>query len=476
MLSKSSRNSRLLLLGKILILVIMSAVVIRSYFMTTPADFVDPYAFAFILVGGAALTMISFTGSAMRRALLHLAGSAGTDLEIRNSAYFWETTARGFWMLGGLFSILNLMICFIGLKTEEVHGMGEIIDGLARRGVLAIFYGILLAMICLIPYWKLVGKLQSQTSVPSAQPGEIAASNEYRGWSSGAVIGYALFLSVLAFIPFSFSFPKLWSVMTDIVHSPSLLIVVGGALVLMLFSGEANAWRTMSASFAGMGLIGCLMGCIQVLFGIASFSRSGNPGSIGDVANGIGFILFSCFASLVGIMLVGAPLADRAVRTGRINAPSAFTRLSWYGFPVLTLLLMPLVIVAITTPLPKPAHKLTEVSAPVQVPKAIYEARAPQSEPMDFLRANIQESYLMYKVNPAYPEQAKREGIQRTAKLRIIINEEGFVYDVKGNPENNPVLEQAAIPAVKRWRFRPFLIKDVPVAIETTVTVNFASK
>jgi protein TonB len=95
---------------------------------------------------------------------------------------------------------------------------------------------------------------------------------------------------------------------------------------------------------------------------------------------------------------------------------------------------------------------------------------------LDFVRGNIQETYLIYKVNPAYPGQAKREGIQGTVRLRIIINEEGFVYEVKGNAENNPVLEQAAIPAVKRWRFSPFLMKGVPVAIETTATVNFTLK
>ena len=95
---------------------------------------------------------------------------------------------------------------------------------------------------------------------------------------------------------------------------------------------------------------------------------------------------------------------------------------------------------------------------------------------MDFVRANIQERNLIYKVNPAYPDQAKREGIQGTVKLTIVINEEGFVYEAKGNPGNNPVLEQAAIPAVRRWRFSPFLMKGVPVALETTATVNFTLK
>jgi protein TonB len=79
-------------------------------------------------------------------------------------------------------------------------------------------------------------------------------------------------------------------------------------------------------------------------------------------------------------------------------------------------------------------------------------------------------------VNPAYPEQVKREGIQGTVKLTIVINEEGFVYEAKGNPENNPLLEKAAIPAVKRWRYSPLLMKGLPVAMETPVTVDFSLK
>jgi TonB family protein len=126
--------------------------------------------------------------------------------------------------------------------------------------------------------------------------------------------------------------------------------------------------------------------------------------------------------------------------------------------------------------MPRNRAQVTEVSAPVQEQRARYEARAPQSEPIDFTGANIQERNLIYKVNPAYPEQAKRESMQGAVKLTIVINEEGFVYEVKGNPGNNPVLEQAAIPAVKRWRFSPFLIKDVPGAMETTATVNVSLK
>jgi protein TonB len=135
-----------------------------------------------------------------------------------------------------------------------------------------------------------------------------------------------------------------------------------------------------------------------------------------------------------------------------------------------------MVIVIIATPLPGPKPQITEVPAPVQEQRARYEARAQQSERIDFTFANIQEKNLLYKANPTYPEEAKRAGTQGTVKFAIVTNEEGFVYEAKGNPENNPILEKAAIPAVKRWRFSPLLMKGVPIAMKTTATVNFALK
>ncbi len=472
MSSANSRKSSLLTLGKIVVLMILAAAMIRAYFMTTSANFLDSYGLIFVLVGGVALVMIGFPGAEIRRALVHAVRAPGESEEIRHSAYFWEAAARSFWILGALGSVLNLMFAFEGMKTEQVAGIGAVIDELARC-LLSTFYGTFLAVICLIPYWKLAGAIRNQQRLPQSEPGEPPVSTAGPGWVAGIVIGYVLFLSVFALIAFHFSFAWLWRMTPVIFYGPSLLMVFGGALVLMLFAGGAKSGSKLSVSFAAMGLIGALMGCIQILFSIAAFGRSGSAAYIGEAARGVTFILSSCFAALVGMILVGAPLADHAIRRERVAAPSAFSRVSWYAFPLLTLILVPLVTVLITTPLPRPKPQVTEVFAPVQEQRARYEARAPQSDPIDFTRASIEKGYLIYRVNPIYPEQAKREGIRGTVKLTVIINEEGFVYEVKGNPENNPVLEKAAIPAVKRWRFRPFLMKDVPVALETTITVNF---
>ncbi len=465
MSSTNSGKSLLLTIGGIVVLALMAVAAVRSGHLP---DFVDLNGFVFVLVGGMALAMVSFSGDEIRRALMHAALSSRNDAGIRISILFWEATGRNFWILGGVRSVLSVILGFEAMKTEESAGVLAVI-GSMTRSLLGSFYGILLAVICLIPCWKLMAKLQSRSPLSNVNGGETPSSIGRPGVRYGTVIGYILFLSIFALTIPPLSKSALWNALPSIVYWPSVLVVLGGVAAMVLFMGGVNAGPPLSMSFACMGLIGFLIAFIQMLLGIGS-------SKIGSVASALVFVLSSCFAALLGMILVGAPLEDRAVRKGQVTTPSPFSRVSWYGFPLLTLVLVPLVIVFITTPMPRSRPRVTEVSAPILEQRARYQPRAPQSEPIDFTRASIEKTHLIYKVNPAYPEQAKREGIQGTVRLTVITNEEGFVYEVKGNPENNPILEQAAIPAVKKWRFTPFLMKDVPVAIETTVTVNFTLK
>jgi TonB family protein len=58
----------------------------------------------------------------------------------------------------------------------------------------------------------------------------------------------------------------------------------------------------------------------------------------------------------------------------------------------------------------------------------------------------------------------------------VIINEEGLVYEIRTNPDNNPILEEAAIEAVKEWKYTPTLLSGMPVPVMSTVTVIFQLK
>jgi protein TonB len=76
------------------------------------------------------------------------------------------------------------------------------------------------------------------------------------------------------------------------------------------------------------------------------------------------------------------------------------------------------------------------------------------------------------KVEPRYPEVAKAAGVQGTVILEAIINKEGTVESVT-LLRSIPLLDEAAIQAVKEWRFQPAMIGGNPVRCYFTLTVTF---
>jgi TonB family protein len=80
---------------------------------------------------------------------------------------------------------------------------------------------------------------------------------------------------------------------------------------------------------------------------------------------------------------------------------------------------------------------------------------------------------LLRRVRPNYRDEARSAGIQGMVNLRAIVSKTGDVTDlqvVSGPPE----LAEAAMKAVRKWKYNPFLIEGEPVEAETTVQVNFA--
>ncbi len=57
--------------------------------------------------------------------------------------------------------------------------------------------------------------------------------------------------------------------------------------------------------------------------------------------------------------------------------------------------------------------------------------------------------------------------------LRVVIGPDGSVKDVSAL-SGNPALAEAAVKAVRRWKYRPPTMNGQAVEAETTVTINFA--
>ncbi|HEV8226766.1 MAG TPA: energy transducer TonB [Methylomirabilota bacterium] len=79
-----------------------------------------------------------------------------------------------------------------------------------------------------------------------------------------------------------------------------------------------------------------------------------------------------------------------------------------------------------------------------------------------------------YQVRPSYPSSALRQGIQGTTMLKVHVLIDGRVGDiVVQQSAGHPDLDQAAIEAVRRWRFEPARRGSDPVAMWVLLPVQF---
>jgi protein TonB len=86
--------------------------------------------------------------------------------------------------------------------------------------------------------------------------------------------------------------------------------------------------------------------------------------------------------------------------------------------------------------------------------------------------SRVVEANLIRDVAPQYPPEAGRARIEGTVVLLAVIGTDGSVKDVR--VENGlPILAQAAIDAVKQWRYKPYLIDGEPVEVDSRITINF---
>jgi len=75
--------------------------------------------------------------------------------------------------------------------------------------------------------------------------------------------------------------------------------------------------------------------------------------------------------------------------------------------------------------------------------------------------------------NPQYPLDAQGAGISGVVSVEVVIDPSGNVTDAKV-VRSIPLLDDAALEAVRNWRYVPTLVNGQPVPVRSTVTVNFS--
>jgi protein TonB len=86
--------------------------------------------------------------------------------------------------------------------------------------------------------------------------------------------------------------------------------------------------------------------------------------------------------------------------------------------------------------------------------------------------SSILEGNLIRRVQPVYPPLAKSVRIQGPVVLAAVISKAGTIDNLQVL-SGHPMLVPAAIDAVKQWRYRPYILNNVPIEVQTQITVNF---
>jgi TonB family protein len=94
--------------------------------------------------------------------------------------------------------------------------------------------------------------------------------------------------------------------------------------------------------------------------------------------------------------------------------------------------------------------------------------------PPDAVRVggDVKQPRKILDVKPVYPEDARAEKVQGVVIIEAVIDKLGNVQDAR-ILRSVPMLDQAAVDAVRQWRFEPVVIEGRPRPVIMTVTVNF---
>jgi periplasmic protein TonB len=89
---------------------------------------------------------------------------------------------------------------------------------------------------------------------------------------------------------------------------------------------------------------------------------------------------------------------------------------------------------------------------------------------MHAISSGVAEGMLIRKIEPIYPKFAKDSRITGTVVLKATITKSGGIegLQVLSGPK---ILSEAALNAVKFWRYRPYMLNNEPVEVQTTINV-----
>jgi TonB family protein len=86
----------------------------------------------------------------------------------------------------------------------------------------------------------------------------------------------------------------------------------------------------------------------------------------------------------------------------------------------------------------------------------------------------IKAGVLLVRVPPLYPPEARAAHISGTVVIQATIGKDGTIQNAKVVSSPDDSLSQAALDAVRQWRYQPYTLNGEPVAVMTTINLSFS--
>ena len=95
------------------------------------------------------------------------------------------------------------------------------------------------------------------------------------------------------------------------------------------------------------------------------------------------------------------------------------------------------------------------------------------SKPTARISGDVLRGFRVSFIPPDYPGDARAAGLTGQVVLHVLISKEGTVDNLQVASSTNPIFDQAAMDAVRQWRYRSYLLNGEPTEVDSTVTINF---
>src|SRR5579864_120630 len=80
---------------------------------------------------------------------------------------------------------------------------------------------------------------------------------------------------------------------------------------------------------------------------------------------------------------------------------------------------------------------------------------------------------VIFNPEPSFSDEARKSKTQGVVRLLLVVGKDGRPYDIHVRESLGMGLDEKAIEAVNRWRFRPATLNSQPVATRVEVVVDF---